>query len=81
MSTPIKHNHFPKLLLGITFLFVVCIFACNGSGSSSETKDTSTMAAKDSTMAKDTSMKMGADTTKKTDTSGKGGQPAPGGGK
>ena len=79
MSTPIKHNHFPKLVLGITFLFVVCIFACNSSGSSSESKD-STTAAKDSAAAKDTTMKMGADSTKKSDTSHKGGQPAPGGG-
>ncbi len=81
MSTPIKHNQLPKFLFGIAFLFTICFFACNGSGSSSETKDTSSMAAKDSTKAMDTSMKMGADTTKKTDTSGKGGQPTPGGGK
>ena len=76
MSTPIKHNHFPKLLFGITFLFVVCIFACNGSGSSTEAKD-STMTKDSSAMMKDTSgSKMKMDSAK-TDTSGKGGQPVP----
>lgn len=70
------HNHLPKLLLGITLLVTICIFSCNGSGSSTESKD-STTAAKDSTMSKDSTMKMKSDSTSKTDTSGKGGQPTP----
>jgi hypothetical protein len=75
MPTLTKHNHLSKLLLGIAFLFVVCLFACNGSGSST-TKDSTTI-VKDSTMTKDsTGMKMKTDSTK-TDTSGRGGQPAP----
>ena len=57
MSTQIKHNQLPKFLFGIAFLFTICFFACNGSGSSSDTtKDIRAMAAKDSTaMMKDTS--------------------------
>jgi hypothetical protein len=69
-----KHNHLPKLLLGITLLVTICIFSCNGSGSSTETKDSTVV--KDSTTIKDTT-KMKSDSTSKTDTSGKGGQPTP----
>jgi hypothetical protein len=66
-----KHNQFSKLLIAMTVLFAVCLFSCNGSGSSTESKDTTT-AAKDSS-----SMKMKSDSTSKTDTSGKGGQQTP----
>jgi hypothetical protein len=68
------HNHLPKLLLGITLLVTICIFSCNGSGSSTETKDSTVV--KDSTTIKDTT-KMKMDSTMKTDTSGKGGQQTP----
>ncbi|HLY69708.1 MAG TPA: hypothetical protein VKR53_08255 [Puia sp.] len=76
MSIQPKHNQLSKLLFGIAFLLTICIFSCNGSGSSTESKD-STTAAKDSTMSKDSTMKMKSDSTSKTDTSGKGGQQTP----
>jgi hypothetical protein len=71
MAIPIKHNHFSKLLVGMTVLCMICIYSCNDTSSKDEKKDT--VAA-----PKDTSMKMNSDTTK-TDTTGRGGQPSPGG--
>ena len=71
------HNHLPKLLLGVAFLLTICIFSCNGSGSSTEQSKDTTTTAKDSIMSKDSTMKMKSDSTSKTDTSGKGGQPTP----
>ncbi|HEY4875123.1 MAG TPA: hypothetical protein VIH86_06095 [Puia sp.] len=67
-------KHLPKLLIAMTILFAACIFSCNGSGSSTETKDSTVV--KDSTTIKDTT-KMKTDSTSKTDTSGKGGQQTP----
>jgi len=74
MAIQPKHNHLPKLLLGVAFLLTICIFSCNGSGSS--TSKDSTTVIKDSTTIKDTT-KMKMDSTSKTDTSGKGGQQTP----
>jgi hypothetical protein len=71
-----KHNQFSKLLIAMTVLFAVCLFSCNGSGSSTESKDSTTV-IKDSTTIKDSTMKMKSDSTSKTDTSGKGGQQTP----
>jgi hypothetical protein len=68
MSIQPKHNHLRKLLLGVALLLTICIFSCNGSGSST---------SKDSTTAGKDTIKMQGDSTSKTDTSGKGGQPTP----
>jgi hypothetical protein len=70
-----KNDQFSKLLIAMTVLFAICLFSCNGSGSSTESKDSTTV-IKDSTTIKDSTMKMKVDSVK-TDTSGKGGQQTP----
>ena len=52
-------------------IIVSALAACNNSGSSSETKDSTTVAPVDTSTMMDTSSKMMTDTTKKMDTSAK----------